>query len=138
MDNEPTIDQCRRPIQPFERRYLKELGAELRSLRREATLAEVASASGLSIATISRLERGMRRPRRSTLALLAVTYSRESRAVWTRLVSLAGAAIAPESDWRSHQRMLPPGFTNADVGIVHRMGYGHHEFGTLLPISDLP
>jgi len=123
METEYGADQCRRPIQQFEQGHLLRLGEELRALRRDATLAQVASASGLSIATISRLERGKRRPRRSTLAAIAVAYSKEPRTTWMRFVSLAGPAIAPESEWRTHQRILLPGFTNADMGLVHRMGY---------------
>jgi len=52
---------------------LAEVGPRLRSLRRErgATLAQLSSATGISVSTLSRLEAGQRRPTLQLLLLLA-------------------------------------------------------------------
>ena len=55
---------------------LRDVGPRLRALRteREATLAEIAADTGISVSTLSRLESGQRRPTRELLLPLARAY----------------------------------------------------------------
>ncbi|WP_404387831.1 helix-turn-helix domain-containing protein [Humibacillus xanthopallidus] len=104
--NFTTAFDCRRPIQEWEVPYLKALGQELRALRLEAGITQEALAvsTGLSSRSLRRLERGERRTRYTTLARLSVRLSHSSsperaRDLLDRLLTIAGPALAPESQY---------------------------------------
>jgi transcriptional regulator with XRE-family HTH domain len=76
---------------------LAAVGARLRAIRRqrETTLADVASETGISVSTLSRLEAGRRRPTLELLLPLAQTYG-------VQIDELIGAP--PTGDPRIHLR----------------------------------
>jgi transcriptional regulator with XRE-family HTH domain len=90
-------DRCRRPIEDAERAELEALGRALADERRLAGLSirQLAAASLLSPAQLSRIERGLRRTRFSTLERIADALDQpELLEEWTQLV---GAGLAAES-----------------------------------------
>ena len=101
--------RCRRPITPSEVPGLELLGTELRRLRREvAGLSRVrlGVCAEMSGRQIEQIERGIRRTRRSTLKRIAAALVQvepelgDVNALVEQLVELAGAGLAPESDYR--------------------------------------
>lgn len=99
-----------RPDQEEQQRLAAGLGSRLRALRRELGLSvrDVERQSGVSRATISFLERGLRRPRPSTLGWLAWALAGpgNAEAVKRALCDLAGDSLVAESRWseRAHAR----------------------------------
>lgn len=96
---------CRRPILAGEIPSLEALGRRLRELRRRTGLSQaaLARAAQLNGATISRVEAGTRRTRRSTLERIASALVAElpdlgdADRLTDDLAALAGPALAPES-----------------------------------------
>lgn len=89
-----------RPILAWEQVHLDAFGAELRRLRQSAGLSglTLANRAGISLGHLSRLERGRRRPRHSTVARLARALSGAPDSLTERhLVRLLGPVHAPES-----------------------------------------
>jgi transcriptional regulator with XRE-family HTH domain len=112
---EQTSSNSRRPIEPAEVPDLRRFGELLRQARERIglTVAEAARRAMLSRPYVWRLEHGERRPRLSTIRLLARSLSTcadepESRALELekRLVTASGRALAPESPYelRSFRR----------------------------------
>lgn len=91
------------PITEEERPYAEALGRMLRSLRDEAamTQSQLGALATLQSSSVSAIERGRRRTRRSTLERLVAVLLPEQRreAIIDELVEVAGPALAPESDW---------------------------------------
>lgn len=95
----------RRPIEEWEVAHLLELGSALRHLREHVGLsrAALADATGLNPRSISRIEAGERRTRRSTLTRLLVALISEDAGLGSfdclleGLVRRAGPALALES-----------------------------------------
>jgi transcriptional regulator with XRE-family HTH domain len=98
----------RRPIEDHEKPYLTELGTALGTLRQHAGLsrAVLADRTGMNPRTISRIESGERRTRRSTLARLLAALVDEDNTLGEMdylldgLVRRAGPALAAESPYR--------------------------------------
>lgn len=95
---------CRRPLNEAERDRLGTLGYRLQQARLTAGLSQLELAGGaqLHVDTVSRIERGVRRTRRSTLhriaaALVASGLDVDVEGLVDELVVLAGPALAPES-----------------------------------------
>jgi transcriptional regulator with XRE-family HTH domain len=88
---------------------LERLGQELRRLRKltDLTLAEYAWEVELSPTSVGRLERGVRRTRRSTLARIAAVAAAEcpdegtADEILAQMILLGGAAIADESEYKA-------------------------------------
>jgi transcriptional regulator with XRE-family HTH domain len=105
---------ARRPIGPDEVPFLEALGAELRALREAAHLSRpaLAWAAEISPTHLRYLEEGVRRTRRSTLGRVAAVLAESAPVAASAndladyLASLAGPALAPESDYaeRVHRR----------------------------------
>jgi len=102
---------CSIPISAEQRVCLEEAGELLAWLRRDCGLsrATVADAADLNVGYYGRLERGRRRPRRSTLyriasVLTANGVENTSTEVVDALVCLLGPALAPESDYPRRRR----------------------------------
>ena len=108
------------------------------------TQAQVAALATLQAPSLSGIERGRRRTRRSTLErLVAALVAEQRRApILDELVDLAGPALAPESDWaerldrrreRSERRHLPAAIeatSDALVSarrLVRRFPVGHER-----------
>lgn len=97
-----------REIEDFEKPHLRALGSALRSLRQHAglTQAAVADLTGMSPHTISRIERGRDRTRRSTLARILAAMLNEEPSLGNidhlldGLIRRAGPALAQESPHR--------------------------------------
>jgi transcriptional regulator with XRE-family HTH domain len=97
----------RRKIEAWEAPHLEALGAEVRRLRKLTTLtvAEFAWEIEVCVQHLWRLERGVRRTRRSTLARIAEAVDAEvpelggTKVILTRLLELTGPALAPESEY---------------------------------------
>ncbi len=94
-----------------EQRFLAEgVGALLRALRREhgLSLRDLERRSGVNRSTITRLERGLRRPRASVLGWLAWGLAGPDNAerIKNGLCTAAGDSLVTESRWseRSHAR----------------------------------
>lgn len=105
------VDRCRRPITERERPYLLEFGADVRRRRGERRLVDIQLVTGVSVSMQSRLERGLRRPRVSTLRKLADAYSSPSEppgTLVTKWAELAGPGLAPESEWKKRPRTVTP------------------------------
>jgi transcriptional regulator with XRE-family HTH domain len=98
----------RRPIENHERPHLAELGAALRSLRQHAGLsrAVLADRTGMNQRSISRIEAGERRTRRSTLTRILKALVNEDETLGETdylldgLVRRAGPALAAESPYQ--------------------------------------
>lgn len=101
------MNECRRPIEDWERPYLNDLGIRLRLYRDEIALPrrEVAWLAQLHPSQLYRIETGIRRTCRSTIERIMAVYAQVYR--WDdtetaerveRLVALAGPALAPESE----------------------------------------
>lgn len=116
------------------------VGARLRELRRqrEATLAELADATGISVSTLSRLESGQRRPTLELLLPLArahqVTLDELVDApptgdprVQLRPVQRHGMTIIPltrrPGGLQAYKMVLPPGFPGVDPRLRTHEGY---------------
>jgi transcriptional regulator with XRE-family HTH domain len=85
------------------------VGAMLHELRKRADMSvrDVEIRSGVTRSTVSRLEHGQRRPRRSTLAWIAWALDAERVVPLTRqLCESAGLSLIAESPWseRTHKR----------------------------------
>jgi transcriptional regulator with XRE-family HTH domain len=95
---------------PIEQQQIADgVGALLRELRleRQMGIRDLEGRSGVHRSTISRIEHGLRRPRRSVLGWLAWGLDAENVAfVKARLVEAAGGSLVAESRWseRSHAR----------------------------------
>jgi transcriptional regulator with XRE-family HTH domain len=95
----------RRPLRVHERAHVERLGRLLATTRRAVGLTQeqVALRAGLSRTHLDRLERGLRRTRRSTLARIAVVLVHEEprlgpvERLVDDLVAEAGPALAEES-----------------------------------------
>lgn len=112
--------RSRRPIEPDEIPHLEALGRRLLELREGAGLSRAALAfvSELSNSHLGSLERATRRTRASTLERIASALTEdgeEGEALRAELVSLAGPALAPESEYaervesrrrRRHRRLV--------------------------------
>jgi transcriptional regulator with XRE-family HTH domain len=97
-----SVDPCRRPLEAWELPLLAALGERLRELREWAGLSQrlLGEAAELSADQVSRIERGRRRTRRSTLARLAgalAAHGRDGDQVLAELLELVGSALAAES-----------------------------------------
>jgi DNA-binding XRE family transcriptional regulator len=120
---------------PEEQKHLAAgIGATLRALRREHGLSvrDLERRSGVSRATISRLERGLRRPRASTIGWLAwgLVGADHAAGVKTGLCAAAGDSLVAESRWseRTHARrawqrlqmgsLEPPGWMVAPYCVI--------------------
>jgi transcriptional regulator with XRE-family HTH domain len=98
----------RRPIEDYERPHLAELGTALRTLRQHAGLsrAVLADRTGMNQRSISRIESGERRTRRSTLTRLLTCLVNEDETLGEMdhlldgLVRRAGPALAAESPYQ--------------------------------------
>jgi transcriptional regulator with XRE-family HTH domain len=102
--------RSRRPItDPGEIACLERLGRELARLRRAAALSirDLAWCCEMHPRSISRLESGSRRTRRSTLERICDVYVSEDESLGPldvlvdRLCALAGPGLAPESPWQA-------------------------------------
>lgn len=99
-----------RPDQEEQQRLAETIGARLRELRLEYGLSvrDLERRSGVNRSTISRLERGLRRPRMSVLGWLAWGLAGPDNAepVKQDMVNAAGDLIVAESRWseRTHAR----------------------------------
>jgi DNA-binding XRE family transcriptional regulator len=99
-----------RPDQGEQQRLAETIGARLRELRLEHGLSvrDLERRSGVNRSTISRLERGLRRPRMSVLGWLAWGLAGPDGAepVKQELCNVAGDLVVAESRWseRSHAR----------------------------------
>ena len=95
---------CRRPIPGAEVPQLEALGARVRQLREAAGLSrrKLADQAAVDKSTIERIEKGIRRTRRSTLERIVagLVAEVEQPVVLEELVALAGPALAPESAYR--------------------------------------
>ncbi|MGD0595833.1 MAG: helix-turn-helix transcriptional regulator [Acidimicrobiales bacterium] len=99
---------CRRPIEPWEVPDLERLAAGLRTVRLAAGLTQwdLAQHARLNESTIYQIEAAVRRTRASTLRRIAeVLVNRwepplgDVDQVTADLVAMAGAALAPESEY---------------------------------------
>ena len=98
----------RRPIEPGEVTHLERFGAALRMARRAADLTqtELGYGAGYGRSYVTRLETATRRPRRTGIERLAyVLVAHADRLgpvdrLTDDLCALAGAALAPESEYR--------------------------------------
>lgn len=97
---------CRRPISADEVVALEALGRELAATRRAAGYSQVALAKavGMHPTSISRIEIGTRRTRRSTLhriaeLLIEAEANTDEVVLMERWTQLAGPALAPESKY---------------------------------------
>ena len=99
-----------RPDQEEQRRLAGTVGARLRELRLGCGLSvrDLERRSGVNRSTISRIERGLRRPRVSVLGWLAwgVAGPEKAEAVKLALCAAAGESLIAESRWseRTHAR----------------------------------
>lgn len=94
----------RRPLEGWERPYVRAVGEQVRLLRRLAgiTQLELATAAELGERGLRRIERGERRTRHSTLRRLVTALTRdpaERVSLLQALVTAAGPALAPESEF---------------------------------------
>lgn len=84
------------------------VGALIKQLRREQGMGirDLQRRSGVSRATVSRLELGLRRPRRSTLGWIA--WGLDVSSVKAQIVEAAGLSLVAESSWseRTHRRHM--------------------------------
>lgn len=119
---------------------LDEVGARLRALRneRDATLAELSEATGISVSTLSRLESGQRRPTLELLLPLARAHqvtldelvdappTGDPRVV-LRPVKRFGATVIPLSrrpgGLQSFKIVYPPGWPGGDPEPKVHEGY---------------
>ena len=101
--------RCRRPITPNEVPGLQALGTEIRRLRwslARAPRSRLAVRAQVSVRQLEQIEQAIRRTRHSTLARIAAALVELKPDLGTegelvnRLAALAGAALAPESDYR--------------------------------------
>ena len=104
MTTKDRPDSTLRPIEYWEREYLKQLGRRLKEMRLERGLLQraVATDAQLNVASLRRIELGNRRTRRSTLQRIvdALGVPRNERTtVVSELVELAGPALAAESEF---------------------------------------
>jgi transcriptional regulator with XRE-family HTH domain len=98
----------RRPIEEYEKPHLAELGTALRTLRQHAGLSQavLADHTGMNPRSISRIESGERRTRRSTLTRLLTALLNEDETLGELdylldgLVRRAGPALAAESPYQ--------------------------------------
>jgi len=98
-----------RPLESEQQQIASGVGALLGELRRGQGMGvrDLERRSGVNRSAISRLEHGLRRPRRSSLGWLAWGLSPASpEPVKARLVEAAGDSLIAESRWsqRSHDR----------------------------------
>jgi len=108
FDVQPSPSGSRRPIEPAELPDLRRLGERIREARTAAglSIAECARRARISGPHLSRLERGDRRTRRSTLERLATAlwmtepYGTQQPAILAGLHDAAGVALAPESSFQ--------------------------------------
>ena len=132
-----------RPDQEEQEYLAAGVGAQLRALRKERglSLRDVERRSGVNRSMISRLERGLRRPRASTLGWLSwgIAGPDGAEGVKAGLCAAAGDSLVAESRWseRSHARrawrrlqeggMELPGWLLAPyaVSIVGAVAPGH-------------
>jgi transcriptional regulator with XRE-family HTH domain len=100
MDNRPD---------PAEReRLARTLGATLRTLREAHELGtrRLAQRAACARSTVTRLERGERRPRASLLAHLAYAMNPgDPEPLREVLIAAAGESLAPESEWSERRRL---------------------------------
>lgn len=95
--------RCRRPIVPGEVPHLEALGWSVRHRREAAGLSRstVAALAEMRCSSLSRIEAGACRTRRSTLERLAAALDVPDPAgLVEEWVGLAGPALAPESQFR--------------------------------------
>ena len=100
--------ESRRPIEAAELPSLQRLAETVRRERKRVglSIAECARRAQLSGPYLSRLERGQRRPCRSTLERIATAlwmmdiYGRQRPVLLADLLDAAGMALAPESRYR--------------------------------------
>ena len=119
-----------RPDQEEQQRLAETIGARLRELRLDYGLSvrDLERRSGVNRSTISRLERGLRRPRMSVLGWLAwgLTAPDNAEPVKQDLISVAGDLVIAESRWseRSHARrawrQLRPAASSCRTSSPHR------------------
>lgn len=108
---EAAVSRIRRPLQDHEIPYLIGFGTLLGTMRRQAgiTQANLARWAGLSETQVYRLERGVRRTRRSTIERMAWVISLgpdedyvspfgDPAVITGTLIRAIGPALAPESD----------------------------------------
>jgi transcriptional regulator with XRE-family HTH domain len=111
------------------------VGQLVREMRTAAGLSERALArrSAVARSTVTRLEHGAIRPRRSLLSALAVGIDPDrQKELLGQLAAAAGDAIAPESDgWRRYRRRrLERGILAGRVPLPSKVADGlrfHHE-----------
>lgn len=102
------------------------LGVVLRELRIERGLStrKLAAYSGVARSTVTRLEAGQRRPRRSLLANLAYGLSPDNPTpIIATLVCAAGDFLASESPWseRMHHRRLEQAILSGRAKLPDRI-----------------
>jgi hypothetical protein len=98
-----------RPLAEEERPYLRSLGEQLKDLHQSSgrTWFELANASLISKAHLENVAYGRKRTRRSTLARIvdalveANPQLGPAQELLNRLCSIAGPALAPESDYQA-------------------------------------
>ena len=105
--------RSRRPITGEEVRGLEALGDEVRRLRWDVARLHrpaLAVRAEISVRQIEQIERAIRRTRRSTLERIVRALVKvqpvlgDPEALVERLLSLAGAGVAPESEYRERGR----------------------------------
>lgn len=111
-----------RPDQYEQERIAGTLGVALRRLRAEHGLSTLGLArrSAVSSSTVSRLERGLRRPRRSLLGLLAYGLNPDGpEPIKTELCAAAGDSLVAESRWseRTRSRRFKDGLLSGRVPL---------------------
>jgi DNA-binding XRE family transcriptional regulator len=129
-----------RPDEIEQQQIAAGVGALLRDLRRDQGMSvrDLEKRSGINRSTISRLERGLRRPRRSVLGWLAWGLSPEApEPVKRRLVDAAGDSLVAESRWserskgrRADRRMMLGGMP---VPMAMLAPYAVAALGPVIP-----
>jgi len=141
-----------RPDQEEQARLAATVGAALRAVRRERglSLRDLERRSGVNRSTITRLERGLRRPRASVLGWLAwgLVGPDNAEQVKNGLCSAAGESLVAESRWseRSHARrawrrvqaggMEVPGWMVAPYAVAVLGGVAPDRMGELRTVQE--
>jgi len=105
FEAQPSPSGSRRPIEPVEVPHFQRLGETLRRERERVglSIAECARRACISGPYLSRLERGHRRTRRTTIERIATAfwmadlYGTQRPVILAKLLEAAGIALAPES-----------------------------------------
>ena len=128
------------PDQEEQQQLAETIGARLRELRLEHGLSvrDLERRGGVNRSTISRLERGPRRPRMSVLGWLAWGQGEEkAAAIKTDLCAVAGDLIVAESGWgeRTHARRAWRQLLSGGLKLPPQLAAAHivGSLGSVLP-----